>query len=40
MPAIVDLIDRVINDFENESLIASVKAEVNQMMSAFPLFAY
>ena len=40
MPAIVDMIDRVINDFENESLIASVKAEVNQMMSAFPLFAY
>jgi glycine hydroxymethyltransferase len=40
MPAIVDMIDRVINDFENESLIASVKAEVNKMMSAFPLFAY
>jgi glycine hydroxymethyltransferase len=40
MPAIVDMIDRVINDFENESLIASVKAEVNQMMSVYPLFAY
>ena len=40
MPAIVDLIDRVINDFENESLIAGVKTEVNKMMSAYPLFAY
>ncbi len=40
MPAIVDMIDRVINDFENESLIARVKAEVNQMMSVYPLFAY
>jgi len=40
MPAIVDMIDRVISDFENESLIASVKAEVNQMMSVYPLFAY
>jgi len=40
MPAIVDMIDRVISDFENESLIASVKAEVNQMMTAYPLFAY
>jgi glycine hydroxymethyltransferase len=40
MPAVVDMIDRVISDFENESLIASVKAEVNQMMSVYPLFAY
>ncbi len=40
MAAIVDMIDRVISDFENESLIASVKSEVNQMMSAYPLFAY
>ena len=40
MPAIVDMIDRVINDFENESLITSVKAEVNAMMSVYPLFAY
>jgi len=40
MPAIVDMIERVISDFENESLIASVKAEVNQMMTAYPLFAY
>jgi glycine hydroxymethyltransferase len=40
MAAIVDMIDRVISDFENESLIASVKSEVNQIMSAYPLFAY
>jgi glycine hydroxymethyltransferase len=40
MPVIVDLIDSVINDHENESLIAAVKAEVNQMMSVYPLFAY
>ncbi len=39
MAPIVELIDRVINDFENEKVIAEVKAEVNKMMAEFPLFA-
>ncbi|NOY36770.1 MAG: serine hydroxymethyltransferase [Chlorobi bacterium] len=39
MPQIVDMIDRVILDFENEGLIAAVKKEVNSMMEPLPLFA-
>lgn len=39
MTVIVDLIDRVILDFENEELIAQVRKEVNSMMLEFPLFA-
>jgi glycine hydroxymethyltransferase len=37
---IVDLIDRVISDIENESVIRQVKKEVNKMMNEYPLFAY
>jgi glycine hydroxymethyltransferase len=40
MPVIVELIDKVINNFDNEQVIESVKHEVNEMMSVFPLFAY
>ena len=40
MPAIVDLIDKVINNIEDEKVIAGVKEEVNKMMGQFPLFAY
>ncbi len=40
MAPIVELIDRVINDFENEKVIDDVRAEVNKMMADFPLFAY
>lgn len=40
MPLIVDLIDTVIANHENEDVIAKVKAQVNEMMSDFPLFAY
>ena len=40
MPAIVDLIDRVISDIDNEDNLRKVKTEVNAMMAAFPLFAY
>ena len=38
MPRIVDLIDRVISDFENEDLLARVAGEVNEMMQDRPLF--
>ncbi len=40
MPIIVDLIDRVLHAPEDEANIAAVRAEVNQMMSAYPLFAW
>lgn len=40
MPPIVDLIDEVISDIENETLIESVRKRVNVMMAEFPLFAY
>jgi glycine hydroxymethyltransferase len=33
MPAIVDLIDRVIIDFENESLIASVRLSLRRSLT-------
>lgn len=39
MPIIADLIDRIIQDPENESNLLSVKKEVNAMMSHLPLFA-
>ena len=38
MSRIVDLIDRVISDFENEDLLARVAGEVNEMMQDRPLF--
>lgn len=38
MDTIVDLIDRVINDPENESSLADIKAEVHKLMSDRPLF--
>jgi len=37
---IVELIDEVIMHIDNESTIGSVRKKVNQMMSAYPLFAY
>ncbi|OUV76208.1 MAG: serine hydroxymethyltransferase [Flavobacteriales bacterium TMED123] len=40
IPYIVDLIDKVITDFENEHTINSVKEKVNQLMSKYPIFAY
>lgn len=40
MPIIVKLIDRVISDYTNENTLAKVRAEVNEMMKPFPLFAY
>ncbi len=40
MDKIVDMIDRVLNDPDNEQNIAEVRKEVNQMMSNYPLFAW
>ena len=40
MAYIVDLIDRVLSDPENPEVIASVRAEVNDMMANYPLFAW
>ena len=37
MLKIVDLIDKVIMDVENETVIDAVRAEVNEMMKNFPL---
>jgi glycine hydroxymethyltransferase len=39
MPVIVDLIDEVISDIENESVISKVGEKVISMMKPFPLFA-
>jgi glycine hydroxymethyltransferase len=38
--AIVDMIDRVLTDITNETTIASVRKEVNEMMSNRPLFQW
>ncbi len=37
---VVELIDEVIMHIENEKVISSVKAKVNQLMKGYPLFAY
>ncbi len=40
MAKIVDLIDEVLSAPENTDVIASVRARVNEMMEAYPVFAY
>lgn len=40
MEPIVDLIDEVISNVENESVIKQVKVKVNKLMLDFPLFAW
>ncbi|MBI9032929.1 MAG: serine hydroxymethyltransferase, partial [Bacteroidales bacterium] len=40
MPIIVEYIDEVISNVENEEVIAKVRSKVNEMMSAFPHFAW
>lgn len=40
MPVIVDLIDEVLSNVENESVIDSVRAKVNKIMKDLPLFAW
>ncbi len=38
MEAIVDMIDEIISNIENETVIAAVRKRVNTMMEEFPLF--
>ena len=40
MVLIAELIEEVLNDPENEQVIASVRQRVNEKMKAYPLFAY
>ncbi len=40
MPIIVDLIDEVISNIDNETVIASVRQKVNKLMADFELFAW
>jgi glycine hydroxymethyltransferase len=40
MVLIAELIEEVLNDPENEQVISSVRARVNEKMKAYPLFAY
>lgn len=40
MSYIVELIDRVLNNPEDEANIAAVRADVNKMMEDYPLFAW
>jgi glycine hydroxymethyltransferase len=40
MDIIVGMIDRVLSDPENEKVIATVRAEVNEMMQERPMFAW
>ncbi len=40
MEKVADLIDRVIRDFENEETLEAVAQDVNDMMTAYPLFKW
>jgi glycine hydroxymethyltransferase len=40
MPEIVELIDTVLSNIENDSIIQRVKEKVNRLMKDYPLFAY
>jgi glycine hydroxymethyltransferase len=40
MPVIVDLIDEVLSNVDNETIIHAVEKRVNKMMGDLPLFAY
>lgn len=40
MPIIVDLIDEVLSNINDESVVETVKVKVNELMSEFPLFAW
>ena len=40
MEVIADFIDRVLTDPDNEQNIAQVRSEVNELMNAYPLFAW
>ena len=40
MIQIADFIERVLNDPDNDEVIAQVRSEVNELMKSYPLFAY
>ena len=40
MEVIADFIDRVLTDPDNEQNIAQVRSEVNELMNAYPMFAW
>ncbi len=40
MGEIVEMIDTVLSNPENESVIASVREKVNETMKDYPMFAY
>jgi glycine hydroxymethyltransferase len=40
MALIASLIERVLNDPENEENLATVRSEVNSLMAEYPLFAW
>lgn len=40
MIQIADFIERVLNEPDNEEVIAQVRSEVNELMKSYPLFAY
>ena len=39
IPTIVNLIDRVIMNYEDETVLSEVRKEVNKLMSTYPIFA-
>ena len=36
---IAELIERVLNNFDNEAVITEVRSEVNELMKDYPLFS-
>lgn len=40
MPLIVELIDRVLSDYDNPATISEVRKQVNVMMNEYPLYAW
>lgn len=40
IPALVELIDKVLMNKEDEAVINEVKSEVNQIMNKYPIFAW
>ena len=39
IPTIVDLIDKVILNYDNDTVIFKVKNKVNELMNSYPIFA-
>ena len=37
---IAELIERVLNNFDNEAVITEVRSEVNELMKDYPLFSW